>query len=151
MSSIEINKYKMDGVEYEVSYDYPPIYWKVHEKWGVRWGDGKVVMVYGNTIHQSFGEAMDEDLLVHEIVHIKQHAAYPGGPAAWWERYLDDQDFRLSQEIEAYRKQYEWSKEHLNSKTRKDILNHCAATLSSHLYGNMVTYEEAKKLITQNI
>lgn len=141
--------YTADGVEYEIVHTPPPIYPLVREKWGVKWEDKKVVMVYGNKIHQSFYGRMDQDLLVHELVHVKQHAAYPGGPEAWWARYLEDKDFRMEMELEAYRTQYAWCKEHLNSETRRSILKHCANDLSSNLYGHMVSYQTAKELIQQ--
>lgn len=134
---------------HKIAYTPPPIYPEVRKAWGVKWEDGKVVMVYGDTIHQSFMEPMDEDLLVHELVHVRQHGAYPGGPEAWWKRYMEDVDFRISQELEAYRTQYKWCLENVNRQTRKAILRHCAKDLSSFLYGNVMSYDEAERLIKE--
>lgn len=135
--------------EYKIVYTPPPIYPELREKWGVKWEDGVVVMVYGDTIHQSFKQEMDKDLLVHELVHVKQHKAYPGGPKAWWRKYIDDQDFRIAQELEAYRTQYKWCQENVSRQVRKAILKHCAKDLSSFLYGNVMSFDEAENLIKQ--
>lgn len=139
----------METPDHIIVYTPPPVYEEIRKKWGVKWEDGVVVMVYGNTIHQSFMEKMDEDLLVHELVHVKQHMAYPGGPEAWWRKYLDEPEFRISQELEAYRAQYKWLQDNTNRQYRKKVLKHCAKDLSSNLYGNVMSYDEAENLIKQ--
>lgn len=40
-------------------------------------------------------------VIAHEVVHFKQMDA-AGDVQAWWQRYLDDEDFRVEVECEAY-------------------------------------------------
>ena len=65
----------------------------------------------------------------------------------WWDKYLDDPQFRLEQEIEAYQNQYQYAKEHYPRNKRKFTLKETAKALSGKMYGNLVTFEEAKDLI----
>lgn len=91
-------------LEYNISQLPPPVYKKAQEKFGVDFYKG-IVFTYGNTIHVANGK-LSPDLLVHELVHVKQQAEYPGGKEAWWDRYFEDNTFRFDQEIEAYQAQY---------------------------------------------
>lgn len=140
-----------EPIPHKISFTKPPVYEAVRKAWGLDWETRGVVMVYGDTIHQSFPEKMDPDLYVHELVHVRQHTAYPGGAEAWWKRYMEDKTFRIDQELEAYRTQYKWCQENVDRNTRRAILKHCAKDLSSDLYGNVMTYDQAVDLIKQAI
>lgn len=85
-----------------------------------------------------------KQLVVHEEVHFKQQDEYEGGPDAWWSDYLGDERFRLEQEIEAYATQIAW---HKNQGGREWCLHWAASAISSPLYGNLLTYEEAKEVL----
>jgi len=138
----------MQTPKYKILYTPPPIIERAREAFGIKWEEKNVVMVYGDTIHQSFDYPMDDDLLIHELVHVRQHAEYPGGASAWWDRYLIDAEFRLSQELEAYRIQWQWVlKNEKNRQTRFLILRHCASDLSGSMYGNLMGFTEAMQRI----
>jgi len=130
-----------------ISTQKPPahIYDKAVEKWGVDFNKG-IVFTYGDTIHSA--GPIPKDLMVHELVHVKQHREYPGGPDMWWERYLEDDKFRYEQELEAYRKQYQWVKNNVKDreKVHKHFM-HYAQCLSGSMYGKLVTLQEAMKQI----
>ena len=85
---------------------------------------------------------LSPDLLIHEQTHLKQQEKY--GLDTWVEYYLKDVNFRLKVEIEAYRKQLESIKDR---EFRFHIRNESAKNLSSSLYGNIINYEEALKLL----
>lgn len=127
---------------------FPPNYEKIAAVFDIK---GKpVVFAYGESLFVGPNgvTAIPDHLMVHESTHSRQHAAYPGGVEAWWERYLIDGAFRLSQEVEAYRNQYRFVTENYARPQRKAILKYITHDLSSEIYGNLVSFEEAHKLIT---
>jgi len=129
-----------------ISKEKPPqwILDAVKEKWGVVW-ESTVIFTYGDIISTSSG-SMTEDLIAHEQTHVRQQKAM--GADLWWKRYLEDDEFRYSQELEAYRNQYQWLVK--NIKDRNEVfkyLEHYARSLSGAMYGNMVQYSVAFKLI----
>jgi len=119
-----------------------PPQWILDEvkKFGVSWESG-VIFTYDGIISNCRGE-MTEDLLAHEGNHIKQQAKI--GADNWWKKYFKDPTFRYEQELECYRKQYQWIKN--NIKDRNEIfkhLMHYARSLSSDMYGNLKTTQQA--------
>ena len=130
----------------KISTQKPPdwILKSVKELFDVDWESG-VIFTYGNTISNSTGE-MTEDLLIHEGNHIKQQEKI--GADVWWKRYLEDSQFRFDQELECYRKQYQWVLK--NVKSRNEVfrcLFHYAKSLSGPIYGNLKSYNDCVKAI----
>lgn len=124
----------------------PPIYARAQEMWGVRMEQG-VVFTYGDTCHCLKGWIPDW-LVPHEEVHVKQQSLI--SPAKWWEQYFTDPAFRLEQELEAYRVQYQWiCKKHKDRATRFNWLQKMAKDLSGPMYGECVSFYQAVKLIRQ--
>jgi len=71
---------------------------------------------------------------------------------AWWEKYLTDIEFRLDEELAAHRAEYKaWCAVSLNRQQRRFYLTQVAARLASPLYGNMLTYHQAKRWIAGNL
>jgi len=105
----------------------------------------RAVYAYGDTIYSPSGTNLPPDLVRHEETHFAQQQRI-GGPDAWWEKYLSDPAFRLEQEIEAYRAQYEMLAL-LSRKERRQRLAHICKSLSSAMYGRLVTAEQARALI----
>ncbi len=97
---------------------------------------------YGQDLYVQDNEGSDL-LLAHEEVHARQQK----NPPEWWRQYLQDPQFRLSQEIEAYGAQYQWATQHYGKRICKDILFDLACDLSSELYGRLLTYGEAESKI----
>jgi hypothetical protein len=83
------------------------------------------------------------ELLAHETVHFKQQEEI--GADEWEERYLKDANFRVKMEIEAYKKQLTFYT------ANKDVYEAgrmaMAKVLSSLMYGNILTYQEAYHLL----
>lgn len=119
----------------------PPIYLRLKKKFGINWDKG-VIIAYGNVVYCKF--EISPDLIVHEQTHIKQQLDY--GVEKWWDRYLEDKDFRLSQELEAYKNQANYLKEK-KPKGYYDRLEKICKDISSSMYGNIISYEEASNLI----
>lgn len=129
----------------KVIHAFPPNYEEICKVFPIA-GIKTIVFTYGDILYRpGRSGAVPGHLKTHERTHEKQQG---NDPAGWWAKYLVDKDFRLSQEVEAYRRQYRYfiSTNH-NIKEQVVFLDRIADDLSSEIYGNMVTKEEAKKLI----
>lgn len=106
-----------------------------------------VVIAYGDTIYAPHLESeLPGHLVIHEETHFAQQRAV-GGPEAWWRRYIDDPQFRLEQELEAYRAQYA-SIAALPRAQRRELLAHICKSLAGRMYGGLVTKDQARALVT---
>lgn len=81
-------------------------------------------------------------MLVHELTHLEQQER--DGLDYWTKNYLNNPEYRLKQELEAYKKQLESIKDR-NLKAKVTLKS--ALTLSSPLYGNLLTFEQAKQIL----
>ena len=129
----------------DIAVSYPPNIEDIKRQFDI---EGKpVVFTYGNILHNPQNATISADLAVHEGVHTKQQG---DNPESWWVKYLADRDFRLLQEVEAYRAQYEYVKATVKDKNyRARFLHVIASDLSGQIYGHMVSYGEAVRLIKQ--
>jgi hypothetical protein len=104
------------------------------------------VYAYGDILYNPTGLEIPQDLMVHEEVHQKQQNIL--GVEQWWAMYLENKQFRLNQEVEAYRAQYEFLKTVFNRHSLRGALQQLAQNLSSPLYGSIITKKEAQNLIS---
>lgn len=124
----------------KITHEKPEIYETLRAKFGIDWNKGIIITYKGNIYCKT---DISEDLVVHESVHIKQQSEDP----EWWDKYLADINFRLAQEVEAYRAQYNFIKENYDRNTRRNALKRIASDLSSSIYGNIISFEDAKNII----
>lgn len=132
-------------IDIKFSKEIPEIYKELHSKFGVNWDEG-IIICYGNTIHCN--QKVSPDKIVHETIHVKQQKKI--GKDEWWRMYIDIPSFRLEQEVEAYRAEYQFVKR--NIKDREALfkfLTRMAKHLSSENYGDIITTDEAIKLISK--
>lgn len=130
-------------IEVKYSTKVPEIYFECKKRFGVEWTRG-VIFTVGDTIHCI--AKIPPDLEVHEKTHVRQQAEM--GVKEWWDKYLDDPAFRLSQEVEAYRNQIKFlMKDMKDRNARAKRIHHITLGLSGPMYGNLVTYSEASKLL----
>jgi len=87
----------------EIINEKPPIYKQAHECFEI--DDSCTIYTYGDKIYNPAGINVPESVVEHERVHMRQQRDI-GGPEIWWNRYFAEPDFRLSQELEAYGRQY---------------------------------------------
>lgn len=118
----------------------PEIYQRLVDTFGIDWNKG-IIITYNGKIYCKTD--ISDDLIVHENTHIKQQENQPD----WWDKYIEDKNFRLSQEIEAYKAQYEYVKGNYPRWARRKVLKAIATDLSSYIYGNIISYEDAVKVI----
>lgn len=132
----------MNHVKY--STDPPPVWDKLVKKFGVKWN--RTAVAYGDTIHADKPLAPDID--AHERVHLNQQGYTQRGAAEWFERYLEDPQFRYEQELEAYRIQYRFCADRVKDRNQlARIANRLATLLSGEMYGGIGTHAEALKKI----
>lgn len=90
----------------------------------------------------------NKELPVHLEVHERRHLIRQQkiGVDKWCEMYLTDIKFRLKEEVIAYKEQLE----SISDRNQRDKLRKiCAKDLSSPLYGNIISYEEAYSLLSK--
>lgn len=125
----------------KLSHKKPKIYDRCKEVFGASWDKG-VIITYKEVVHCKFD--IPDHLEVHEQTHIKQQEKH--GVGKWWDKYFVDKDFRLSQEVEAYKNQVIFLNKNYPRQQRRAILRKVYKDMTT-LYGNMCTKEEAKKLL----
>ena len=103
-----------------------------------------IVFTYAPNIYSPAGIDLRADLMVHEEVHIQRQS----NPKEWWDRYLTDVTFRLSEELAAYRAQYAYIKANYKSSIAKQVTASIVEDLAGDMYGNMLTKSQAMTLIT---
>lgn len=104
-----------------------------------------IVFVYGDTIYSPRNTELRGDVLAHEEVHVQRQSKTP--PAVWWHKYLTDVEYRLNEELLAYRVQYQYMHKNYSRPKRRRILMSIAKDLSGAMYGKMITKEQAIKMI----
>ncbi len=129
--------------------DYPPNIEEIYAVFGKENIEGKpVIFAYGDSIYNPTDSHISDDVRAHEYVHLRQHGHTREGAAAWWAKYLVDPEFRLSQESEAYQGQYEYFCRMFKDKnTRARYLTAKAEEFSSALYGNIISFKAAGRVI----
>lgn len=106
----------------------------------------RIVFTYGDTIYNPNNGYLEEAIIKHEEVHSKQQG---DNPQEWWDKYLKDVDFRLEQELEAYKVQYKTIQLTLKDKGRLfQYAMGLARDLSSGMYGNIIATDVALNKIT---
>ena len=137
----------LNMTEYKHSTQPPPNWSKLEKEFGVSFEN--VAVTYGDTVHSKY--QLLPDVGPHEAVHVRQQLAYPGGPEAWWDRYMNDIPFRLDQEMQAYRVQYQWIQKNVKDRERRARRVHeILLDLSGEMYGRMLTYSEASAEIKKS-
>ena len=132
------------STEYTISHELPPVYDRCVQLWGVSFKN--TVFTYGNTIHTK--NDLSNDLLAHELVHVRQQTKMDKDE--WWMRYFADPQFRLEQEVEAYRAQYKWFVNNLTDREGiAKMLVWLASLLSGEMYGKIISRGEAIKLLSK--
>ena len=114
-----------------------PLLNKYREKFTIT---DRTIFAYDGVIYTN--NDLPEHLIIHEQTHFKQQKRY--GLADWVNAYLEDSEFRLKMEIEAYKNQLNSVKD----RNQRNFLKiKCAEDLSSSLYGGIINYNSAFKLL----
>lgn len=104
-----------------------------------------VIFAWGEVCFAPIGTVLTPSLEAHESVHGARQGADIEG---WWTRYLAEPAFRLAEEIPAHAEEWRVLRPTLTDRTaRRWHLRQVAERLSGRLYGNLLTFERAKRLI----
>lgn len=122
----------------------PPIYERLKARFGVSWDKG-IAITYGDTVYSKY--PIDKILASHEEVHVWQQAQM--GVEEWWNLYLNNDNFRLNQEVQAYKRQIEAIKTFIKDKNQAFLaIRKIYLDLSSDMYGNICNFDQAKQLLS---
>lgn len=122
--------------------EYPPMWTEINEKFDLT--GKKPIFAYGDCVYNPFEDTLPLDLVAHEEVHLKQQNNNRDVAKLWWDRYLGDKEFMLSQELEAYNTQYKFMCKQTKDRNKQfKYLYMCAEQLSSKMYGNPITLQDA--------
>jgi hypothetical protein len=124
--------------------NYPPNIDQIRKNFRI---PHNAVFTFGDTIYSPHRAGLDEHLQIHEGTHTTQQG---DDPAGWWDKYLKDPQFRLDQELQAYINQFESFKKKNNSQKSLEFASSIAGDLASPMYGGIISFEKAFKLITKD-
>ena len=103
------------------------------------------IFAYGGKIYSPGASRLDSALIEHEKVHFTQQGKDVEG---WWEKFLANKQFRLSQEIPAHQAEWaEFLRGNPGRKARRVRLKGMAKRLSAPMYGRLISTGQAKKAI----
>ena len=111
---------------------------------------GSEIFAWGDTIYNPGGGDVPPWLVAHEKVHANQQMNDNGHfeTKEWWARYLVDRKWRFEQELEAHQVEYrEFCRLNPQRNMRRVYLKVVARKLSAPLYGKMVSFDKAKRMI----
>lgn len=129
----------------KIKYRKPEIYDTIKKYFDIRWEHG-IVITYGDTVYHHPKFSLPPEKIIHEQVHIDQQTAM--GAKEWWDKYFVDPTFRLEQELEAYKREANFVRATIKDKnTVTRLIHEMCISLSGVIYGNVVTYSEAKELL----
>lgn len=100
----------------------------------------RTIFALGEDIYTNY--PLTPDIYVHELVHLEQQAKV--GVKEWVYDFLYVPKKRLEYELEAYRKQLRSIKDRNH---RNQVRIESAGNLSSSLYGNIISKQEAFDLM----
>lgn len=121
--------------------DYPPNIEAIKKVVTLNKG---IIFTYGDTIYNPDDGYIDAAILAHEEIHEKQQG---DDPAGWWVKYLESPEFRLNQELQAYRKQWRVFSKGKDRNLTFKFLYGIAGHLAGAMYGNIISIDEAVKRI----
>lgn len=121
-------------INYKISKVPPPIYDEVRAKFNIKHDfPAGLVFAYYPYIHVYNGR-LDPALEAHECTHLQRQENT--GPIWWWDKYINDPDFRLKEELMAYRVQYQYILKHSPKRTHFYNLKFFAECLCNpNIYG----------------
>ena len=110
------------------------------------------LFTYGQTIYNPSGIVIPGQIKAHEAVHGQRQGTNEEEIRNWWARYLEEPVFRLEEELLAHRAEYRafrgWTKDR-NAVARQ--LDYIAQRLCGPLYGGLLTYAAARRMITVDV
>ena len=129
-----------------VVYEKPPIWEKARRVFGP--AVEKAIFAWGDVIYYPSGGRIPDQLIAHEEIHGNRQKEF-GNLEIWWDHYLNDKSFRLSEEIPAHITEYQYYVDNcaVDRNDRRLYLKLVAQRLSGPFYGHLITFDKAIKLL----
>lgn len=110
------------------------------------------LFAWGDTIYNPKRAEISAELFAHEAVHgARQRSGVFGTVEEWWDKYLDSPAFRLAEEVEAHRAEYEAILDRIGRgrNERRRALNYVGLRLIAPLYRweRKISLHAAKRFI----
>ena len=105
-----------------------------------------VLFAYGDMICNPHGLVVPAWIVAHELIHMLQQED-AGGPGVWWNEYLSSPAFRLREETEAHKVEFQQYREMHARPMWRRYRKIVAEKLSSPLYNNMIRTKEAEQIL----
>lgn len=148
LKNIFQNKFKDRSLkgEMKILVAFPPNIKQIAEKFGLTVEQAKnLLYAYGDTIYNPGNHKISRDLIVHETTHSMRQGK---NIEAWWKKYLNDSEFRIMEELEAYTNQYKaFCEDQKDRNMRAKFLHRIATDVSGPVYGNMLSFKDAREVI----
>lgn len=104
-----------------------------------------VIYSWGKSIYNPDNTDLTAWLRAHENVHGQEQLKM--GIEEWWDQYIKSVDFRFGQEVPAHHAEYKTYCSLVKSaRDREGMLQMIAQRLAGSLYGEMVSFVEARRL-----
>ena len=129
----------------DVQVDYPPNYQQLI-KWRPVIEQRKVIFAWGQTVYNPHNINLTAPLMNHEAVHGIRQMEFLD-VQNWWDLYIEDPSFRLSEELLGHHAEWYTRAEVGNRPERRKAMAEVAAKMASPIYGPMCTKKEAMRLI----
>ncbi len=130
---------------------YPPNYAAIQKAFDLSAGR-KPMFAWGNLIYNPESGGLDDHVVAHEAVHCRQQLSHTGGIEGWWAQYIADPEFRLRQEIEAYKAQALSARAGIKDRNESfRYVRQLSLDLSSPLYGDQMPRSIAFRLLMAGI
>jgi len=131
-----------------VKKEYPPNFERIQKAFrSYTFDNSQMIYAYWPDIYNPDGVHIPKDTMAHELVHLERQE---NNPEAWWDKYLTNANFRLEEELAAYREQYRFAKTIIKDRNKLALgLMKIAHCLASSMYGNLLSINEAIKAIEQ--
>ena len=138
------NNNSENRVEIQIKIERPPNWAELRNRF--KFPEATTIFTYGDCIYNPGGVPLEPHVILHEMVHMEQQRKT--SPEEWYKRYMEEPDFLISQEAEAYQKQFEYIKSIIKDRNRQArILHELASFFASSMYGKPLGYGEAIQMI----
>lgn len=115
-----------------IKVERPPNFARIHAAFPDADRKG-VLFAYGEDIYNPSGVPIPHWLLAHEYQHCKRQ--WQQDPEAWWEKYIDDHEFRYREELIAHAAEYvEQASQTKDRNERARLEQRTAARLVAPIY-----------------
>jgi hypothetical protein len=133
-----------------IKFEFPPNYAEIDAKFKLTvlkaTVDLKPVFAFAPYCFNPYREHLGEEIMQHEATHILRQK---GDPEGWWRKYLDDDQFRLLEEIPAHAIEYFTLARGKDRTERRRLFHHIASRLRHTMYGYVpaLSYDSARSLL----